>query len=70
MALLHTLVSTFLPTETEKQSQLRITFNPSAKPGPRNDLDDVRLALSKLDLKTNGKPSLEGRKCQGIKPIT
>jgi len=35
------------------------TFNPSAIPGPRNDFDDVRLALSKLDLKTNGIPTLK-----------
>lgn len=28
-------------------------------PGPRNDLDDVRLALSKLDLNTSGKPNLQ-----------
>lgn len=35
------------------------TFKPSAIPGPRNDLEEVRLALSKLDLKTNGNPSLQ-----------
>lgn len=28
-------------------------------PGPRNDFEDVLLALSKLDLKTNGNPSLQ-----------
>lgn len=27
-------------------------------PGPRKDFADVRLALSKLDLKTSGKPNL------------
>lgn len=35
------------------------TFKPSAIPGPRNDFDDVLLALSKLDLKTKGNPSLQ-----------
>lgn len=32
------------------------TFNPSSIPGPRNELALVRLALSKLDLKTNWTP--------------
>lgn len=35
------------------------TFKPSSKPGPRNDFEDVRLALSKLDLKTRGNPTLQ-----------
>lgn len=35
------------------------TFKPSVMPGPRNDFEDVRLALSKLDLKTRGTPTLQ-----------
>lgn len=35
------------------------TFKPSTMPGPRKDFADVRLALSKLDLKTSGKPNLQ-----------
>ena len=35
------------------------TFKPSIMPGPRNDFVDVRLALSKLDLKTRGSPTLQ-----------
>ena len=42
-----------------KIGQYGDTFKPSAKPGPRKDLDDVLLALSKLDLKISGSPSLE-----------
>lgn len=38
------------------------TFKPSVMPGPRNDFDDVRLALSKLDLKTRGTPTLQVQK--------
>ncbi|KAI7999077.1 hypothetical protein LOK49_LG10G01746 [Camellia lanceoleosa] len=34
-------------------------FKPWSRPGPRNDLEDVRLALAKLDLKTSGNPSFE-----------
>lgn len=45
-----------------EQSSMNNTFKPSANPGPRNDLEDVLLALSKLDLKTNGSPSLEVHK--------
>ena len=35
------------------------TFRPSIMPGPRNDFEEVRLALSKLDLKTSFNPNLE-----------
>ena len=35
----------------------RRIFNPSSIPGPRNDLADVRFALSKLDLNTSGIPT-------------
>src|SRR5574343_579796 len=35
------------------------TFRPSSKPGPRKLVPEVRLALSKLDLKMNGIPSAE-----------
>lgn len=45
----------------KEDTEIAITFKPSTKPGPRNDLEDVRLALSKLDLKTSGRPSLEGK---------
>lgn len=37
------------------------TFRPCSRPGPRKDFDDVRFALSKLDLNTRGTPSLPWR---------
>jgi hypothetical protein len=42
-----------------RQNNMTSTFKPSTRPGPRNDFDDVLLALSKLDLKTSGNPTLQ-----------
>ena len=41
-----------------KSKEKKDTLRPSAMPGPRKDLEEVRLALSKLDLKTSGNPTL------------
>jgi hypothetical protein len=35
-------------------------------PGPRNDFEDVRLALSKLDLKTRGNPTLQDSEINSV----
>lgn len=53
------LGSQFCRINMREQSNMNLTFKPSANPGPRKDLDEVLLALSKLDLKISGSPSLE-----------
>lgn len=65
------LCSQFCGNNILEQNDKGDTFKPSAKPGPRKDFDDVLLALSKLDLKISGSPSLEvkGKMSEKLKSV-
>lgn len=54
---LESTIRTMLKKDSESSS-VELIYEPSANSGSRKDLDVVLLALSKLDLKTKGSPSL------------
>lgn len=65
----HPALSRFKTSKTPTHENKIITSQtckPSIMPGPRNDFEDVRLALSKLDLKTRGNPTLQDSEINSV----